>query len=1011
MLGKKFRTIVLMLITFMFAIGSNLSAATKTSDVGTKASIIPAGTVRIHYKRTTGDYNNWTVWAWNDAEGSSTWPVGVEKAGTDTYGVYYDIKLKSANPKSIGFLFVNKVTGDKDEAAVGGGDRNYQFLGSEKELWCTQGSTEIKAVKPSNIVAGKFRIHYKRTNSDYKNWTVWAWEDAVGSATWPSGVEKTGTDADGVYYDITLKDAMKKVGFLLVNSSTGDKDEADKTFQLVTAYNEVWVFQGDNGVYITRDKIQPLAIYSGSISGVNKLEFGFTIPESVVIADLKITDKDKTVLKIDKLVAKNGKVIVDAKFDLTKLPLEATYKGKTIVIKVDGAGFIDAMYSYDGGDLGATYHSGEATLKLWTPLATQVVVDVYSSLDQNKVVKSGIAMTKGAKGIWSVTLNKTNTGLTDLHGYFYQYRVTNDGVEKVALDPYAKSMAEFNVNSQGAGSDKTGKAAIIDPAKVTVSGLNFAKLPTNWKREDALIWEIQVRDFTSQEGVALKNQFGTYNAFKEKLQYLKELGVTHIQLLPIMASYYGDESKAGTRETEWLANGANYNWGYDPHNYFSPDGMFATDRTNASARIIELKEMIKAIHDAGMAVTLDVVYNHNANTEIMNSIAPGYYYRAGGNASGCGNDTASENAMMRKIIVDSLVYWTNEYKVDGFRFDLMGIIDTETVQKGYDEVAKVNPNTLFIGEGWKMYSGPAGTKGADQDWMTSTDSVGVFSDEIRNELKSGYGSEGFPRFLTNGARNISTIFKNIKAQPVNFGADDSGDVVQYIEAHDNLTLHDVITQSLITPKEKGSTLLPATELTETQIHKRIRLGNAMILTSQGIAFMHAGQEYGRTKEWKGTDKPTREYTEVKDQIFIHNSYDSSDVVNNIDWKNLMNTSTLQNATMKYTKGLIALRNSTDAFRLGTKELVDLNVNLLYPSASEKDKIIAFSSKATNGDTYYVIINADTNARDFKISGMDTGTVLVDNDESGITPVTNITGIVREANKVTVAPLTVIIIKK
>ena len=648
-------------------------------------------------------------------------------------------------------------------------------------------------------------------------------------------------------------------------------------------------------------------------------------------------------------------------------------------------------------------------MKLWAPLASKVLVDLYSNNDQTKSVKMGIAMTQGASGVWEVVLNKTNTGVADLHGYVYQYRVTNDGVETKALDPYAKSMAEFKVDSTGKGSDTVGKAAIIDPSKVAVSGLDFATLPSDWKREDAVIWEIHVRDFTSQEGLTLTNQFGTYSAFTEKLQYLKDLGVTHIQLLPVMSFYYGDESKAGTRETSWLAGGANYNWGYDPHSYFAPEGMYATNRTDAAARVKELKEMIKAMHAARMAVTLDVVYNHNATTEIMNNIYSGYFYRAGKNSSGCGNDTASENAMMRKIIIESLKYWTSEYKVDGFRFDLMGIMDTETVAKGYEEVAKINPNTLFIGEGWRMYSGPAGTVGADQDWMKSTDSVASFSDEFRNELKSGYGCEGYPRFLTNGAREIATIFKNIKGQPGNFTADDPGDVVQYIEAHDNLTLHDVITQSMLTPQDK-STTLAAIELTEEKMHKRVRLGNAMILTSQGIAFMHAGQEYGRTKEWKGKTAPTQKYTLVGDRTFIHDSYDSSDIVNNFDWKSVLDSTTLQNATMKYTRGLIALRNSTDAFRLGTKSLVDTNVKLEYP-VSGSDKIIAYSSKATNGDVYYVLMNADITSREFTIAGLDSGTVLVDSDEAGTTAVSTISGVTLASDKVTVQPLTVIVIKK
>lgn len=972
-------------------------------------SDIPANKVRIHYKRTNGDYTNWTVWGWNDIpEPTGEWPNGYEATGTDDYGVYYDITLASSTPGNIGFLFVNKSTETKD-----GGDKSYTFIGSERELWCEEGSSDIKTAKPSNVAAGTFRIHYKRTSGVYTNWTIWSWGDTVGpTGEWPHGHAAAGTDSFGAFYDLTLTGDKKNVGFVVVDETLGDsgKDGGDKSFPVANLYNEVYIFEGDNNVYITEDKQQPFAIISGQITGYNEVTLNFTIPEAVTKDDLQIVDIDRNVLTIDKLEVKNGMVAIETAFDIAKVPLGVTYKGKRIAVKADGAGIIDAQYSYTGNDLGATYDDGAATIKLWAPLASKVVVDLYSKTDSTKSVKSGIVMVKGERGVWSVTLNSDNTGVNDLAGYFYQFRVTNDGVEKKALDPYAKSMAEFKVTTTGEGTEKVGKAAIVNPANTAVAGLDFANLPSNWKREDAVIWEIHVRDFTSQEGLSLTSQFGTYSAFKEKLNYLKSLGVTHIQLLPIMSYYYGDESKAGTRETSWMTTGANYNWGYDPHSYFAPEGMYATDRTNAEARIKEIKELIKAIHDEGMAVTLDVVYNHMATTDIMNNIYPNYYYRAGKNASGCGNDTASENAMMRKIIVDSLKYWTQEYKVDGFRFDLMGIIDTETMQQAYNEVAEINPKTLFIGEGWRMYSGPAGTKGADQDWMDETNDVAVFSDEFRNALKSGYGAEGYPRFLTNGKMDISLIMKNIKAQPGNFTADDPGDVVQYIEAHDNLTLHDVIIQSMVTPRD-GSTPLGADELTEEKMHKRVRMGNAIILTSQGISFLHAGQEYGRTKEWKGTAAPAGEYTKVKERYFIHNSYDSSDAVNAFDWKSVMDSTTIQNKTMNYTKGLIALRNSTDAFRLGTKALVDSNVKLEYPASTAQDKIIAYSCKATNGDVYYVIVNADITSRAFTIAGLDSGTVLVDDDESGTTPVTAVTGATITSSNITVDPLTVIVIKK
>ena len=320
----------------------------------------------------------------------------------------------------------------------------------------------------------------------------------------------------------------------------------------------------------------------------------------------------------------------------------------------------------------------------------------------------------------------------------------------------------------------------------------------------------------------------------------------------------------------------------------------------------------------------------------------------------------------------------------------------------------------MIGEGWRTFDGDAGETGvipADQGWMFQTESAGVFSDEIRNELKSGFGNEGEPRFLTDGARSIQTIFNNIKAQPGNFTANNPGDVVQYIEAHDNLTLHDIIAKAIKKDPAKH----------QEEIQKRIRLGNTMILTSQGKAFLHAGQEYGRTKQWKGEVKPEGEDTYVVDEngepfehpYFIDNSYDSSDAINMFDWSKVTNEG-LQMETMKYTKGLIALRRSTDAFRLGTMELVDSNVTLIEaPEIKSTDKIIGYKNVSPGGkDIYYVFINADSAERSLTLEDdLTSGIVLVDGDEAGVKEVSKRSGFTLSKNNIMIEPLTAVVIKK
>lgn len=1006
MFNKKINFLSLGIIFLMFLFSFSTFAAKTTKKTVTQKVVSKVPSVKIHYQRTDKNYDNMTVWAWEGAVGKSTWPEGYAKSGADDFGIYYEIPLLSNKESKIGFLFVNSKTGAKD-----GNEDRFFDLSKTKEVWVYQGQKVEYYSKPKTLAKDEVRVHYNRKDKDYKTWSLWAWNDVVfdSSKGWPNGLKSSGENSFGTYFDVKV--SGNSIGMKPANTKTGDGEGGDRTFKKLDMYRELFIMDENNNVYVTADLKIPEGIEKAEVISDNTVKLSFSTAKFDEKA-LKIIDKKGKNVELKKVTKNGNNVSVEVgKIDETVLPYSVVYDGSTIDT-VKGVAYVDSMYAYNGNDLGATLNAdGTAILKVWSPLVKDVKVVLYDKADQTKIVADDIQMVKGDRGIWSVVLNEKNSGVKNLNAYYYQYKVdaAGDGSYKLALDPYAKSMAAWNSKEA-----KVGKSAILNPSNIGPK-LSYASIPGFKKREDAIIYEVNVRDLTVDPSIEkeLKSKFGTFKALIDKLPYMKDLGVTHIQLMPIMSFYYVDELGASTREMKYSSGGNNYNWGYDPYSYFSATGMYSENPKNPEQRVAELKELIDAVHKNGMAVTLDVVYNHTGNKDILNNVAPDYYYRPGTNASGCGNDTASENAMMRKIIVDSLVYWTKEYKVDGFRFDLMGIIDTETLQNGYAEVAKINPNTLFIGEGWRMYSGPSGTKGADQDWMTSTDSVGVFSDEFRNELKSGYGSEGQPRFLTGGKRNIGLIFDNIKGQPRNYKADDSGDVVQYIEAHDNLTLHDVIAQSI----KKDP------ELYEEEIHRRIRIGNAVILTSQGISFLQAGQEYGRTKQWLDDNtKPKSEATIMKDKneklfkhpYFVHNSYDASDAVNMFDWDKATNTAKnpINTLTRAYTKGLMELRKSTDAFRLGSKELVDSNVKLIYPAKNVSDSVIAYTAKATDGQEYYIFINADEKEREFSLStDLTKSTILVDEKEAGAKAIVNPKGITVKADKVTLAPLTFVVIKK
>jgi pullulanase len=992
---------------------------------------IPANHVRIHYKRDDNNYKNFGAWLWNDvASPSANWPVGAtmfEK--TDSYGAYIDVEL-AEGAKNIGFLVMDVTKGD---AGKDGGDKGFSITLPEiNEIFIKQGDDKVYTYEPVTLPENTVRVHYVRDNADYENWGLWNWEDvAAPSDGWPTGAASfTGTDRYGAYVDIKLKDNAKKIGMITLNKTNGDKDGGDKVFNLLDRYNHLWVRQGDDNVYISPYWEQATGLTSAEVVSEDTILLTFTMTDGLTAEDLqsklKIKDADGNDVTVTSAeITSTTSAKVKAEFDLNKLPLSVTFADRTVSAATSWR-MLDEMFAYDGNDLGATYKDGAATLKLWAPKASKVVANFFHKDNAAEQIGS-IELTKGEKGVWSADIAPGELNVNDLNGYFYQYEVTNDGVTKKVLDPYAKSMAAFTVNTEGnpgPDGDTVGKAAIVDMSETDPEDFDHAKIKGYEKREDAVIYEVHVRDFTSDPSIEgdLDARWGSYNAFKDKLDYIKKLGVTHVQLLPVMAWYYGDETKMGQRELNYSAGGNEYNWGYDPHSYFSPDGAYSEDATDPELRVKELKMMIDAIHDAGMGVVLDVVYTHMAKASQLNDIVPNYYafQDAQGNfLGGFGNNLATSHKMAEKLMVDSVKYWFEEYKIDGMRFDMMGDATYPSVQNAYDAAASVNPDALFIGEGWRTFAGHIAEPelagmGADQDWMDKTDDVGVFSDEIRNELKSGFGSEGEPRFITGGARDINTIFNNIKGQPGNTADDDPGDMVQYIAAHDNLPLHDVIAQSI-----KKDPSIPENEL---EIHKRIRIGNSLILTSQGTAFLHAGQEYGRTKQWKGDGVPEQKYHELTDEqgksfgYFIHDSYDSSDAINMFDWQKATNKKeySVNTTTQAYTQGLIELRKSTNAFRLGEKDLVDQNVSLLdLPEIKDTDLVIAYENVSTdNTGTYYVFVNADTKARTLTLGDLDfsKAKVLVDNDEAGKTPVSKKSGFKLAKDKLTLDPLTTVVIK-
>ena len=566
---------------------------------------------------------------------------------------------------------------------------------------------------------------------------------------------------------------------------------------------------------------------------------------------------------------------------------------------------VDSYPIYDGLDLGMSYNKNSTTFKIWSPFAEQAEIIFYkSSLGNDKI--DSIELDRGANGTWEKTFNR------DLKNIYYVFSVKVDGkwLNEVP-DPYAKAVGTNGKRAMVVDLNETDPINWDDDLSPKFSSRKTISTELGGLPTDAIIYEMHVRDLSidSTSGIFKKGKFlgmaesGTKNetGLTTGLDHLKELGVTHVHLLPSYDFYSIDETKLDMPQ---------YNWGYDPLNYNTPEGSFSTDPENGTLRIKEFKTMVAAMHKSGLRVVMDVVYNHTMLNEesYFNQLVPGYYYRqkedgSFSNASACGNETASERPMMRKFIIESLKYWVQEYHIDGFRFDLMGIHDIQTMNIISNELHAIKPDILLYGEGWTAGSSPlADSLRALKKNVQLIDGIAVFSDDLRDGIKGSVFDHLDNGFASGKAGVEETIRFGIAAScnhpqlnyaHVNYSkepyANSPSQVISYCECHDNHVLWDKLLISN-----------PATdELTRKDMHK---LALSIVLTSQGISFLHAGTEFLRSK--KG----------------VENSFKSDDSINAIDWS----LKSKNEDVFEYIKGLIFMRKHHPAFRLSTeKEIAEI----------------------------------------------------------------------------------------
>ena len=994
---------------------------TSTSPVTTETKAeepIEDNYFRIHVKKLPEENKDAQgLWTWDDVEKpSENWPNGAlsfKDAKKDDYGYYLDVKLKGEQAKKISFLINN--TAGKNLT----GDKSVEKLSPKmNEAWLDQ-DHKVFSYEPQP--AGTIRVNYYRTDGNYDKKSLWYWGDVKNpsSGEWPNGTDFTATGKYGRYIDIPLKDAAKDLGFLLLDRNKQGDDvkirKEDYKFTDLKNHSQIFLKDDDESIYTNPYYVHDIRMTGAQHVAKSRIESSFSTlvgaKKDDILKHSSITDYQGNKVAItDVEVDEAGKkVTYIGNFSDTQHPYTVSYNSDRFTTRSSWR-LKDETYSYDG-PLGANLKEDgkRVDLTLWSPSADKVSVVVYDKKDPEKVVGT-VALEKGEKGTGKQTLDaNSGLGISNYTGYYYHYQIERQGKTVLVLDPYAKSLAAWNSDlAKTDAAHKVAKAAFVDPAKLGPQDLTYGKIRNFKSREDAVIYEAHVRDFTSDPAIAkdLTKPFGTFEAFIEKLDYLKDLGVTHIQLLPVLSYYFVNELKNQERLSAYASSNSNYNWGYDPQNYFSLTGMYSSDPKDPEKRIAEFKNLINEIHKRGMGAILDVVYNHTANVDIFEDIEPNYYHFMDADGtprtSFGGGRLGTTHYMSKRVLVDSIKYLVETYKVDGFRFDMMGDHDAASIEEAYKAARALNPNLIMLGEGWRTYAGDENTpvQPADQDWMKKTDTVAVFSDDIRNNLKSGYPNEGQPAFITGGKRDINTIFKNLIAQPTNFEADNPGDVIQYIAAHDNLTLFDIIAQSIKKDPSKAENY--------AEIHRRLRLGNLMVLTAQGTPFIHSGQEYGRTKQFLdpayknpvSEDKVPNKSHLLRDKdgkpfvypYFIHDSYDSSDAVNKFDWTKATDGKAFpENVKSRdYMKGLIALRQSTDAFRLKSLQDIKERVRLItvpgQNGIEKEDVAIGYQITAPNGDIYAVFVNADDKAREFTLgtafAHLRKAEVLADENQAG-----------------------------
>ena len=924
--------------------------------------------LKFHYSREDGNYDDWDLYSWGALTGNAAF---VEEDGEMVATIY-----AAANTSSVGFIV--RQGGDSWKGKDPDADRFVESVYTELSqvqsgtlhIYCTSGVADFTVEEGVDVVKGEpeapeyditIKVHYYREDAAYGEWEVHMW-NGVESLDATRAFDLEDVEYDGTVYGATATyyaDAADIwCGFIIkkpdwTKDPDGDRkiDVSDVLSGTVHVYaksgSELEDFVVDKSEAVVGAKVTA-AVYD-SITGVLTVTTAVPIEGDIMGSfvlegpdgEMKITDVTNVEGTSDYVIGYEGLINGDEIFTVY-------YKGtpcRVTVPNVYSTEFFEAEYTYEGDDLGAAWSADSTFFRLWAPTASAVSVNLYASgTEGTDDLMDSFEMTPDVNGTWVVNVNG------DLNGVYYTYSVTRKGETVEAVDPYARTTG---VNGN--------RGMIVDLDSTDPEGWENDTYVTQESYTDAVIWELHVRDFSIDENSGMENK-GKYLAFTELgttvpgtdistgIDYMVDLGVNYVHLLPVYDINSVDETVGG------------YNWGYDPKNYNVPEGSYSTDPYNGAVRVNEFKQMVQSLHSQGIGVIMDVVYNHvaDAGNFCFNQIVPGYFSRIHDDGSyqsnsGCGNDTASERSMVSKYIVDSVLYWAEEYHIDGFRWDLVGLIDYDTINTVMEEVHKVNPNIIFYGEGWEMctwttkegYVNRMTIQPNDTKVNTEAGVFALFNDTIRNVIHGGVFTatdKGFTSGNMTGSTKM-TVSAGYTANSVwgsNGGTVDTPlQTINYASCHDNYTLFDNLTIDVM--DATGCTAAEAAE----QAAAMNNLAAAYYITAQGVPFIHAGEEMLRSK-------PDAQ----QENGFNHNSYNAGDEINSFKWGDLSNE--LAAASVDYYTGLIAFRKAHPAMRLTTKADISAAMTDLE---TYNNNVVAFINNGAGLEEAIVsIFNADSVAQ-------------------------------------------------